>query len=178
MWGFFSWKWKDKRPPHKELGLSNLYAGDPSNSLCGYSLCAFFLPPNPCCNWHTQQTFVKVKWKCASDMCTLWSYWRVNRTKILDAFWMISWTHMSFKTRTLLGQSACCRILHAPPGNRQNFLDWESTREIKCCTKLSHTIHRMLLQSFLRQQGSYKTFPKDFTQAFKVLLLIPLSWKS
>ena len=43
MWGFFSWKKKQKRPPpHKELGLSNLYAGDPFNSLCGYSLCAFF----------------------------------------------------------------------------------------------------------------------------------------
>ena len=30
--------------PHKELGLSNLYAGGPFNSLCGYSLCAFFRP--------------------------------------------------------------------------------------------------------------------------------------
>ena len=34
----------EEAPPHKELGLSNLYAGDPFNSLCGYSLCAFFAP--------------------------------------------------------------------------------------------------------------------------------------
>ena len=46
MRGFCSWKIKQKSPPpsHKELGLSNLYAGDPFNSLCGYSLCAFFRP--------------------------------------------------------------------------------------------------------------------------------------
>ena len=42
MWGLFSWRIKEKRPPpHKDLGLSNLYAGDPFNSLCGYSLCVF-----------------------------------------------------------------------------------------------------------------------------------------
>ena len=29
---------------HKEFGLSNLYAGDPFNSLCGYSVCVFFPP--------------------------------------------------------------------------------------------------------------------------------------
>ena len=34
----------EEAPPHKELGLSNLYAADPFNSLCGYSLCAFFTP--------------------------------------------------------------------------------------------------------------------------------------
>ena len=40
-------KKKEKRPPpppNKELGLSNLYAGDPFNSLCGFALCAFFDP--------------------------------------------------------------------------------------------------------------------------------------
>ena len=37
----------EEAPPHKDLGLSNLYAGDPFNSLCGYCLCAFFFfaPP-------------------------------------------------------------------------------------------------------------------------------------
>ena len=29
---------------HRELGLSNLYAEDPFNSFCGYSLCAFSAP--------------------------------------------------------------------------------------------------------------------------------------
>ena len=37
-------KGEEASPPHRELGLSNLYAGDPFNSLCGYSLCAFFAP--------------------------------------------------------------------------------------------------------------------------------------
>ena len=34
----------EEGPPHKELGLSDLYAGGPFDSLCGYSLCVFFAP--------------------------------------------------------------------------------------------------------------------------------------
>ena len=33
-------------PPRKEFGLSNLYAGDRFNSLCGHSLCAFLVAPD------------------------------------------------------------------------------------------------------------------------------------
>ena len=42
--GSFPGKLSRRGPPQKELGLSNLYAGDPFNSLCGYSLCALFAP--------------------------------------------------------------------------------------------------------------------------------------
>ena len=42
--------WKNKGqeapPAYRELGLSNLYAGDPFNSLCGYYVCAFFILPS------------------------------------------------------------------------------------------------------------------------------------
>ena len=45
MWGVLLLENKtEEAPPHKELGLSNLYAGDPFISLCGYSLCAFSPP--------------------------------------------------------------------------------------------------------------------------------------
>ena len=36
---------KEKRPPpRQELGVSNLFARGPFDSLCGYSLCALFAP--------------------------------------------------------------------------------------------------------------------------------------
>ena len=41
---FLENKGQEPPPPHKELGLPNLYAGDPFNSLYGYSLCASFAP--------------------------------------------------------------------------------------------------------------------------------------
>ena len=33
---------REEAPSHKELGLSNLYAGGPFDAVCGYSSCAFF----------------------------------------------------------------------------------------------------------------------------------------
>ena len=54
MWGFFSWKIKEKRPPppHKESGLSDLYARDPPPPLFFmwvFFMFFFFSLANICC---------------------------------------------------------------------------------------------------------------------------------
>ena len=41
---FFLENQGEEAPPHKEFGISYLYAGDPFHSSCGYSLCASFGP--------------------------------------------------------------------------------------------------------------------------------------